>query len=57
MTLDIEINFNSRDFEIPLKWYSMIKEPNKQDIDAYNKLKILVDSMKKDEKEEREAKE
>ena len=54
MTLDIEINYTSRDFETPLKWYSMIKNPTNKDKDAYNKLKVLVDSMKIDEEKEKE---
>ena len=55
MTLEVEINFCSSDFDKVLKWYSLAfkgKHPNKEDERVFNKLSVLTDSLRQDEKEE-----
>lgn len=56
MTVEIEINFSSNDFEHVLKWYLVAyrdKQPNVQDMKLYNKFCVLMESMKEDEEYEK----
>lgn len=57
MTLEVEINFCSEDFEKVLKWYSLAfkgKHPNKEDERVFNKMSMLSISLKEDEDEMKE---
>jgi hypothetical protein len=53
---EIEINFSSQDFERALKWYGLAfkdRHPSIEDEKIYNKLGVLVDSLRQDEIMER----
>ncbi len=49
---EIEINFSSEDFERALKWYFLAfkgRHPSMEDEKIFNKLGVLVDSLRQDE--------